>query len=75
VINMSNHLRTSKPGGPQVEQRVVEWWTNELLVRGCRIVEIQNVPTRRQRRGANGQARVDGERIIVVHTPTERTLL
>lgn len=69
VVNMSNHLVLER------EQRVVEWWTNELLARACTIVQVDYVPTRRQRHGANGGKRVDGERIIVMRTPNPRRLL
>jgi hypothetical protein len=75
AINMSNHLRTATPGGPQVEQLVVEWWVNELVVAGCRLWEVRRVGTQRNGKGANGQARVDGEVILVVHTPSPRRLL
>lgn len=75
AINMSNHLRTATPGGPQVEQLVVEWWVNELVVAGCRLWEVRRVDTQRNGKGANGQARVDGEVILVFHTPSPRRLL
>lgn len=69
VINMSNHLR------PSGEQLVVEWWVNELIVRGVRLQEVRRVDTRRQRHGANGERRVDGEVIIVARTPEIRGLV
>jgi hypothetical protein len=69
VVNMSNHIR----GG--VEQRVCEWWVNELIVQGCNLVEVRRVATPRLGYGANGAARVDGELVIVVRTPTPRRLL
>ncbi len=72
AINMSNHLRTLIGGGPQVEQLVVEWWLNEVILAGCRIQEVRRVRTSRNGKGANGQARVDGEVIIVAHTPSPR---
>lgn len=82
AINMSNHPRTLVKGGPQVEQLVVEWWLNEVILAGCRIQEVRRVSTRRNRQGANGHAaegrpdpRVDGEVIIVAHTPDPRRLL
>lgn len=74
AINMSNHLRTEVTGGPQVEQLVVEWWLNEVIVAGCRIHEVRRVKTSRNGNGANGGARVDGEVIIVAHTPPARRL-
>lgn len=69
AINMSNHIREG------VEQHVVEWWITALIGRGCRIHEVVRVLTPRQRRGANGEARVDGEVVIVGRTPVERRLL
>lgn len=69
VINMSNHVRA------RVEQRVCEWWINELIVQGCNVLEVIRVATPRQRNGANGESRVDGELVIVVRTPTPRRLL
>jgi hypothetical protein len=69
LVNMSNHLRDGE------EQLVAEWWVNELLVRQCSIVEVRRVRTRRQRHGANGEARVDGELVIAMRTPDERRLL
>jgi hypothetical protein len=69
LVNMSNHVRDGE------EQLVVEWWVNELLVRQCSIVEVRRVRTPRQRRGANGEARVDGEVVIAMRTPDERRLL
>lgn len=68
LVNMSNHLR----GG--VEQPVVEWWVNQLLHRHCMLVEVRRVRTPRQRNGANGEARVDGEVVIAARTPLNRTL-
>jgi hypothetical protein len=69
LVNMSNHLRDG------TEQLVAEWWVNELLVRQCSIVEVRRVRTRRQRHGANGEARVDGELVIAMRAPDERRLL
>jgi SAM-dependent methyltransferase len=69
AINMSNHIRNG------TEQLVVEWWLNEMIVAGCRIHEVRRVPTRRQRNGANGEVRVDGEVVIVAHTPNPRRLV
>lgn len=69
LVNMSNHVRDGQ------EQLVVEWWVNELLVRQCSIVEVRRVATRRQRNGANGELRVDGEVVIAMRTPIERRLL
>lgn len=69
VVNMSNHIRDG------VEQPVVEWWVNQLLHRRCLLIEVRRVRTPRQRNGANGELRVDGEVVIVARTPNDRTLL
>lgn len=69
VVNMSNHIRAG------VEQLVVEWWLAELLYRQCSLVEVRRVATRRQRHGANAEARVAGEVVMVLRTPSQRTLL
>jgi len=69
AVNMSNHVREGK------EQLVVEWWVNEIILAGCQLHEVRRVSTRRQRNGANRDARVDGEVIIVAHTPNPRRLV
>lgn len=69
LVNMSNHLVTG------YEQQVVEWWVNQFLHRYCTIVEVRRVQTRRQRNGANGEQRVDGEVVIAMRTPDQRRLL
>lgn len=69
LVNMSNHVRDG------AEQPVVEWWLNQFLHRSCTVVEVRRVRTRRQRHGANGEARVDGEVVIAMRTPTEARLL
>lgn len=74
VVNMSNHLETLTVSGEkvQVEHRVVEWWVNQLLVRGCRLDEVRRVATRRNRHGANGDARVVGEVVMVAYNRSPR---
>lgn len=69
AVNMSNHVREG------TEQLVAEWWVNEIIVAGCQLHEVRRVSTRRQRNGANRDARVDGEVIIVAHTPNPRRLV
>lgn len=63
IVNISNHIRDGE------EQRVVEWHLNTLLLIGCFLHEVRRVATPRLGFGANGDARVDGESIIVVRTP------
>jgi tRNA G10 N-methylase Trm11 len=74
VVNMSNHLETLKVQGEkvQVEHRVVEWWVNQLLVRGCRLDEVRRVATRRNRQGTNRDARVVGEVVMVAYNRSPR---
>lgn len=74
VVNMSNHLETLKVRGEkmEVEHRVVEWWVNLLLVKGCRLDEVRRIATRRNRQGANGQVRVVGEVVIVAYNRSTR---
>lgn len=71
VVNVSNHLRTRAVSGQrvQVEQRVVEWHVNDWLVAGCTLEQVIKVATPRMGFGANGDARVDGERILVFRMP------
>lgn len=69
VINISNHIRG------KFEQLVAEWHLTALLGLGCRLVQVQPVVTPRQRQGANGDARVDNELILVVRTPATRGML
>lgn len=60
VVNLSDHIR----GGER--QWVTDWWLRTLLERGCRWLEGHTVSTRRVGHGANRNARVDGEQILVV---------
>lgn len=71
VINVSNHIRTRVRNGERVEeeQPVVEWHINEFLLAGCTVEQIIKVPTPRMGFGQNGDARVDGERILVLRMP------
>jgi SAM-dependent methyltransferase len=62
IVNMSNHIRDGR------EQLVVEWWVRQLLEVGSSIVEIRPIGTPRFRDGANNDARVDAEHLIVVRT-------
>lgn len=63
IVNVSNHIRNGE------EMRVVEFHLNALLLLGCFVHEVRRVSTPRLGFGANGDARVDGESIIVVRTP------
>jgi SAM-dependent methyltransferase len=85
VINMSNHPKTVVKGEPAVEQQVVEWWVNRVIVAGCFLRAVLPVETPRYRNGANAHAKRDeagdivgpdpraaNEVLIVAHTPNPR---
>lgn len=63
VLNASNHIRAGK------EKHVAEWHLNCWLMLGARVHHIRRVPTPRLGFGQNGDARVDGELVIVLNTP------
>lgn len=67
--NVSNHVRAGE------EQHVAEWHLNTWLYLGCSLHEVRRVKTPRNRQGANGAARVDGELLLAVRSPTTRRLL
>ncbi len=67
--NVSNHVRN----GAVIA--VAEWHMNEWIVQGCTLNEVRRVKTPRQRMGANGAARVDGELLMALRSPTTRRLL
>ena len=61
VVNVSNHIRQKQV------IRVVEWWLTMLMgTCGLDLVTAVPVRTRRMRYGENGEARVDGEMILVL---------
>jgi hypothetical protein len=60
LVNVSNHIRKG------VEQPVVEWHLNEFLRHGCHLRAAHRIGTQRNRQGANGDARVDGELLLVL---------
>lgn len=63
VVNMSNHIRN------HVEQRVVEWWVDQLQIVGYELVEVRKIKTQRLKHGANAEVRVPYEVLIVMRTP------
>lgn len=89
AINMSNHFRTLAKGQPAVEQDVVGWWVNQIIVAGCMLRGVVPVRTPRSRVGANAHPekdtetgeivgpdpRAECEYLITAHTPTPRRLL
>jgi SAM-dependent methyltransferase len=71
LVNVSNHIRSG------VEQPVVEWHLTEFLRLGCRLRAAHRIETRRNRQGANRDARVDGELLLVMNAssnPNRRLL-
>lgn len=69
ILNLSNSLETKTKGGPQLETYAVERWVNLLLVKRFHLRRIVPVATQRNRQGANGDARVAHEVIVVAATP------
>jgi tRNA G10 N-methylase Trm11 len=65
IINISNHIR----GGE--EQHVTEWHLNWFVTHGCTVVDIDHVPTKRLREGANHKSRVPYENVLYLryHVP------
>lgn len=68
IVNMSDHVRAG------VTQHVVGWWITTLARRGLNVQRIIPVETRRQRHGANGDARAEHEVLIVGRTPGAKAL-
>jgi SAM-dependent methyltransferase len=68
AINMSNHIRDG------VEQDVVGWWVNQIIVADCILRAVLPIETPRNRNGENRDVRVDAERLILAHTPKHRRL-
>lgn len=67
IVNMSNHVAT-KGSGAAREQRVqyvVEWWVGAIAAAGFTIEQLVPVDTPRMRDGANADARVPCEHVIV----------
>lgn len=65
IVNVGNHIR----GG--IEQRVTEWHLGHLMSLGFTVEQVVKVATRKQRKGANGQLRTDGERLLVLRAPAK----
>jgi len=59
VVNVSDHIKNRKV------VRVVDWHRRALAARGFEVVDVLDVETPRLRHGANRDARVDGEAVIV----------
>lgn len=59
ILNISNHIRAG------AEQLVSEWHVSTLISLGLKWEQGYKIPTQRQRQGANGELRVDGEQLHV----------
>ncbi len=75
AINMSNHFRTLVKGEPAVEQDVVGWWVNQVIVAGCTLRGVVPIDTPRNKVGANADVRAECEYLITAHTPNPRRML
>lgn len=64
ILNVSNHIRN------RTEQLVTEWHLQWFANHGCAVTAMEHVVTSRLREGANYQARVPWETVIVFRTPT-----
>lgn len=58
VLNISDHIRNGQV------QEVTDWHVYHLVAMGLRVTSRREVPTPRNRQGANGDARVDHESVI-----------
>lgn len=65
MLNLSNHIR-----GRQVVP-VVEWHLHALVRLGFLVQEVREVGTRRYGHGANREARVDAEHLLMFRKPTQ----
>lgn len=63
LVNVSNHVRKGKV------QYVVEWHVDCLASLGFRLERLVPIQTRRYGMGANRDARVDAEHLVIVRRP------
>jgi tRNA G10 N-methylase Trm11 len=63
LCNVKNHIR----GG--IEQPVVEWHANMWMVLGSSLHSAHRIGSRGLRQGANGDARIDAEILLVFRAP------
>lgn len=71
LVNVSNHLRTRGSGAnrQQAVQHVMEWHLDCLASLGFVTRRLVPIETRRMRQGANHDARVDAEHLLVMRRP------
>lgn len=60
LLNVSNFIRDGR------EMPVVEWHVHCWITLGAQLVAAKRVRTQRNRQGANGEARVDGEVVVLL---------
>lgn len=63
IINVSNFIAQG------TEQHVVEWHLQSWLHLGFKLIEARRVTTPRMKHGANHDARVAGEMLLVLEAP------
>lgn len=63
LVNVSDHVRNWRVIG------VADWHLDALRATGLRLVDDVRIATPRMRFGANGQARVEHERLLVLRKP------
>ncbi len=64
ILNISDHIRAGE------RQHVTSWHIDTLLGHNLDLVDYHRIDTARQRHGANSNARVDHEAVIVLRKPT-----
>lgn len=71
VVNVSDFYATVGPKHDRRQeiQRPVEWHLDTLLRLGLALVEVRRIQTPRLRNGANHEARVEAEHLLVLRRP------
>jgi hypothetical protein len=65
ILNCSDHIRKG------ARQYVTGWHVATLTLLGLELETWDTIQTARQRHGANGAARVEGEAVVVLRKPTK----
>lgn len=63
LVNVSDHVRKGRV------MEVADWHRDALIATGLRLVDDRRIATPRMRFGANHEARVDHERLLVLRKP------
>jgi hypothetical protein len=69
LVNVSDHIRKFE------RVPIVAWHESVIRGLGFDVLEIVHVDTPRMRMGQNGEARVEGESIIVARKPLATTTI